>query len=184
MSLTIADTLGRAAAAAVLALALGHASAADEAAASASQAGPPAGFVVPADPKPDDTNAQRAQSQPGNNAPMWRKVHGSGDAPGITQVEGSEAGTLIASVDLPERGHDLTFSPVTGQAVVFARQPGTFAVAATEVVMSVRWIRSAPMIAAMKATAPPVEMSNSPMMRTHVTPAAATPRIATCLPRS
>ena len=40
----------------------------------------------------------------------------------------SEAGTLIASVDLPERGHDLTFSPVTGQAVVFARQPGTFAV--------------------------------------------------------
>jgi len=40
----------------------------------------------------------------------------------------SEAGTLIASVDLPERGHDLTFSPVTGQGVVFARQPGTFAV--------------------------------------------------------
>lgn len=40
----------------------------------------------------------------------------------------SEAGTLIASVDLPERGHDLTFSPTTGQAVVFARQPGTFAV--------------------------------------------------------
>jgi hypothetical protein len=40
----------------------------------------------------------------------------------------SEAGTLIASVDLPDRGHDLTFSPVTGQAVVFARQPGTFAV--------------------------------------------------------
>jgi hypothetical protein len=40
----------------------------------------------------------------------------------------SEAGTLISSVDLPERGHDLTFSPATGQAVVFARQPGTFAV--------------------------------------------------------
>ena len=40
----------------------------------------------------------------------------------------SEAGTLIASVDLPDRGHDLTFSPTTGQAVVFARQPGTFAV--------------------------------------------------------
>ncbi len=40
----------------------------------------------------------------------------------------SEAGTLISSVDLPDRGHDLTFSPVTGQAVVFARQPGTFAV--------------------------------------------------------
>lgn len=40
----------------------------------------------------------------------------------------SEAGTLISSVDLPDRGHDLTFSPTTGQAVVFARQPGTFAV--------------------------------------------------------
>ena len=40
----------------------------------------------------------------------------------------SETGKLISSVDLPERGHDLTFSPSTGQAVVFARQPGTFAV--------------------------------------------------------
>lgn len=40
----------------------------------------------------------------------------------------SEAGTLISSVDLPERGHDITGSPTTGQAVVFARQPGTFAI--------------------------------------------------------
>ena len=40
----------------------------------------------------------------------------------------SETGTLIASVDLPDRGHDLTFSPITGQVMVFARQPGTFAV--------------------------------------------------------
>ena len=40
----------------------------------------------------------------------------------------NEAGTLIKSVELPDRGHDLTFSPTTGQAVVFARQPGTFAV--------------------------------------------------------
>lgn len=39
-----------------------------------------------------------------------------------------EAGTLIKSVALPDRGHDLSFSPVTGQGVVFARQPGTFAV--------------------------------------------------------
>ncbi len=39
----------------------------------------------------------------------------------------SERGGLIASVDLPERGHDIAVSPVTGQAVVFARQPGTFA---------------------------------------------------------
>lgn len=40
----------------------------------------------------------------------------------------SETGTLITSVELPDRGHDITWSPVTGQAVVFARQPGTFAV--------------------------------------------------------
>lgn len=40
----------------------------------------------------------------------------------------TEAGKLVTSIDLPERGHDITYSPVTGQAVVFARQPGTFAV--------------------------------------------------------
>ncbi len=40
----------------------------------------------------------------------------------------TETGKLIASIDLPDRGHDITYSPVTGQAVVFARQPGTFAV--------------------------------------------------------
>lgn len=39
-----------------------------------------------------------------------------------------EAGRAIQSIDLPDRGHDVTWSPVTGQAVVFARQPGTFAV--------------------------------------------------------
>jgi len=40
----------------------------------------------------------------------------------------NESGALIASVDLPDRGHDITYSPATGRAVVFARQPGTFAV--------------------------------------------------------
>lgn len=97
MSLTFANMLRGAAAAVAIALAPGHANAADEAAAPA-KAGSPAGFVAPADPKPDDTNAERAKSQPGNNAPMWRKVHESGSAPGITQVEGSEAGTLIQSL--------------------------------------------------------------------------------------
>lgn len=100
MSLSIATRLGRAAAAAVLALTLVHAQGADEAAAAAPaspQAGPPAGFVAPADPKPDETNAQRARSQPGNNAPMWRAARESGHAPGTTQVEGSETGTLIQS---------------------------------------------------------------------------------------
>jgi hypothetical protein len=40
----------------------------------------------------------------------------------------NEAGTLLARVDLPDRGHDVTFSPTDGRGVVFARQPGTFAV--------------------------------------------------------
>jgi hypothetical protein len=40
----------------------------------------------------------------------------------------SESGRLIADVDLPARGHDVTFSPILGRAVVFARQPGNFAI--------------------------------------------------------
>ena len=39
----------------------------------------------------------------------------------------SERGSLIATVDLPDRGHDITFAPGGSEAVVFARQPGTFA---------------------------------------------------------
>jgi formate dehydrogenase subunit gamma len=58
-------------------------------------AGPPAGFVAPAAPNPDDTNAQRAKSQPGNNAPFWRGVQQSGTAPGITNLPGAEKGVLI-----------------------------------------------------------------------------------------
>lgn len=38
----------------------------------------------------------------------------------------SEAGKLLHLVPLPDRGHDVTFDPVAGQSVVFARQPGTF----------------------------------------------------------
>ena len=56
---------------------------------------PPAGFVAPADPKPDESNAQRAKSQPGNNAPMWRAVRESGDKPGISNLPGAEQGMLI-----------------------------------------------------------------------------------------
>ncbi len=40
----------------------------------------------------------------------------------------NEAGAVISTIELPDRGHDITFSPTTGQGVVFARQPGTFAV--------------------------------------------------------
>ncbi|TRC93942.1 DUF1513 domain-containing protein [Mesorhizobium sp. WSM4303] len=40
----------------------------------------------------------------------------------------SEAGKLLHAIDLPDRGHDVTFDPVSKRSVVFARQPGTFAV--------------------------------------------------------
>ena len=38
-----------------------------------------------------------------------------------------ERGEVIASIDLPDRGHDITISREAGRGVVFARQPGTFA---------------------------------------------------------
>ncbi|WP_353645800.1 DUF1513 domain-containing protein [Mesorhizobium sp. WSM2239] len=40
----------------------------------------------------------------------------------------SEAGAILHRVELPDRGHDVTFDPVSRRSVVFARQPGTFAV--------------------------------------------------------
>jgi formate dehydrogenase subunit gamma len=57
--------------------------------------GPPPGFTVPADPKPEEDNAQRARSQPGNNAPFWRAVRDSGTVEGSTSLPGTEAGSLI-----------------------------------------------------------------------------------------
>ena len=57
--------------------------------------GPPAGFVAPAVPSPDETNAQRAKSQPGNNAPFWRAVQQSGVNHGISNLPGAEKGVLI-----------------------------------------------------------------------------------------
>ena len=57
----------------------------------------PAGFVVQAEPKPDETNAQRAQTQPGNNAPFWRSVRESGEQAGYSSLPGVEKGTLIQS---------------------------------------------------------------------------------------
>lgn len=41
----------------------------------------------------------------------------------------SEAGKILHTVDLPDRGHDIAFDPLSGRSVVFARQPGTFFVA-------------------------------------------------------
>lgn len=40
----------------------------------------------------------------------------------------SEDRKIVFSADLPDRGHDITFDPVSRRAVVFARRPGTFAV--------------------------------------------------------
>ena len=61
--------------------------------------GPPAGFVAPAEPKPDENNAERAKSQPGNNAPFWRAVK---EQQGYTSLPGAETGMLIQPfVDYP-----------------------------------------------------------------------------------
>ncbi len=57
--------------------------------------GPPAGFVAPAEPRPDESNAARARSQPGNNAPFWRSVRESGEVAGTTSLPGVEKGVLI-----------------------------------------------------------------------------------------
>ncbi len=59
--------------------------------------GPPPGFVAPAEPKPDENNAARAKSQPGNNAPFWRAVRESGNQQGITSLPGQEKGVLVQS---------------------------------------------------------------------------------------
>lgn len=40
----------------------------------------------------------------------------------------SEAGKVLHAIDLPDRGHDVAFDPISKRSVVFARQPGTFAV--------------------------------------------------------
>ncbi len=39
----------------------------------------------------------------------------------------SENGTVLHAIDLPDRGHDIVFDPVSRRSAVFARQPGTFA---------------------------------------------------------
>ena len=61
------------------------------------RAGPPPGFAAPPLPKPDENNAQRARSQPGNNAPFWRQVRNSGEQAGYTSLPGPEMGVLVQS---------------------------------------------------------------------------------------
>ena len=55
----------------------------------------PAGYVAPALPQPNESNAQRAKTQPGNNAPFWRGVRESGYQSGISNLPGAEKGVLI-----------------------------------------------------------------------------------------
>jgi formate dehydrogenase subunit gamma len=81
-------------AAAIAQPAAAPAEAAAPAALPATSAAPP-GFVAPAEPRPDESNAERARSQPGNNAPMWRGVRESGNTPGISNLPGAEKGVLI-----------------------------------------------------------------------------------------
>jgi formate dehydrogenase subunit gamma len=54
--------------------------------------------VLP-EPQPTDSNAQRARSQPLNNAPFWRGVHNSGVVPGtVNNLEMGERGVLIQPI--------------------------------------------------------------------------------------
>ena len=94
---TAALTLGLALGPAAGAWAQTAAPAADAAPATAAVApatpkGPPAGFVAPAEPRADESNAERAKSQPGNNAPAWRAVRDTG---GTSSLPGAEMGVLI-----------------------------------------------------------------------------------------
>lgn len=90
--------LVRAAAVAALAIGIGAGAIAQTApAAPANAGGPPPGFVVPAEPAANETNAQRNVSQPGNNAPMWRAVRETGTTPGYSSLPGAEKGVLIQS---------------------------------------------------------------------------------------
>jgi formate dehydrogenase subunit gamma len=65
--------------------------------AQAASAAAPAGLIAPAEPKADESNAVRAKTQPGNNAPFWRGVRDSGAQAGTTNLPGPEMGTLVQS---------------------------------------------------------------------------------------
>ena len=69
-----------------------------EAASAPAQAGAPAQFTAPAEPRPNDTAAERSKSQPGNNAPVWRAARDTGAQAGYTSLPGAEQGVLIQSM--------------------------------------------------------------------------------------
>ncbi|HEX7436849.1 MAG TPA: formate dehydrogenase subunit gamma [Caldimonas sp.] len=65
-------------------------------AASAGSPGITGTYLIPAEPKADESNAQRARTQPGNNAPFWRAVRESGNVPGtVNNAAAGEKGVLI-----------------------------------------------------------------------------------------
>jgi formate dehydrogenase subunit gamma len=74
------------------------ASAAPVIAAAASTPGITGTYLIPAAPLPQESNAERARSQPGNNAPFWRGVRDSGNVPGISNLPGAEKGVLIQAL--------------------------------------------------------------------------------------
>jgi formate dehydrogenase subunit gamma len=60
---------------------------------------PPATRPAVPDPQPGDSNAQRARTQPLNNAPFWRGVRDSGRAPGtVNNLQLGEPGVLIQPI--------------------------------------------------------------------------------------
>ena len=59
-------------------------------------AAPAASAETLAEPQPNETNAQRARTQPGNNAPFWRAVRESGKTPGsVNNMQMGEKGVLV-----------------------------------------------------------------------------------------
>jgi formate dehydrogenase subunit gamma len=59
-------------------------------------AAPAASAQVLTEPQPNETNAQRAKTQPGNNAPFWRGVRESGKTPGsVNNMQAGEKGVLV-----------------------------------------------------------------------------------------
>ncbi|NUZ06849.1 formate dehydrogenase subunit gamma [Schlegelella sp. ID0723] len=67
----------------------------DIASATASSPGIAGSYVIPAEPRADESNAVRARTQPGNNAPFWRQVRNSGNAQGTVNLPGAERGVLV-----------------------------------------------------------------------------------------
>ena len=68
----------------------------DQIAPAASAAAVGASAAVLAEPRPNESNGERAKTQPGNNAPFWRGVRNSGTAPGtVNNMAAGEKGVLV-----------------------------------------------------------------------------------------